>query len=371
MLHDELKDRGFTSADRFPRARSRVVGCGPLPEKVHEPDPGGDKSGGKTDGRRDDADLYGVATNGVDSIARTVPPKDDADAIEVRGDRQQPGSDLHRVQRRPGRHARRERDAGGEHRDEEGHLEPDIEEEVRPRGASQRRVVPRAKLDDSFDHDERSPRPERKNVGARERRHAFCVHRTSPGRQPEPGRLAVGMRIDRQRFFAIAAALASSACPGPSPKPIAPPAKAAQPPAGRCPKVAERVTTACPGVDPVDDPRARCERYEQTYAPEAARRATDCLLAMPPEIVCDDRCVAYDCGRSALRGFPVDTDASARCNRVEAGCAGMRVLCEQFLPGMNQSGRDKLTACLLESCGLGIDYCLGHTGYVAACVEES
>jgi hypothetical protein len=191
------------------------------------------------------------------------------------------------------------------------------------------------------------------------------------------------VEIDRGRFLFLVGALAAGACSrqrgvaatgSKKPAPESPQGTAGALSSGAdpCAAIDAMVASAHCAEPPLHDPRRYCALYRDTFAPAAAHTATACLAKIAAAQVCDDMCVAYGCGRDALLAhvMQADADVKARCASVEAACAGMGELCEKFLRGMNVAGRSKVAKCFVESCGLGVDYCLGHSGYVSACVEE-
>jgi len=107
---------------------------------------------------------------------------------------------------------------------------------------------------------------------------------------------------------------------------------------------------------------------------ERARNAPSIASALSfLTTICTDECLSYSCGRRALEATsgPADDDARMHCAAVDASCVGMGALCLKFLPGMNALGRERLARLSQGELRLGIDFCLGHSGFVSSCMEES
>ena len=133
------------------------------------------------------------------------------------------------------------------------------------------------------------------------------------------------------------------------------PAKA--PGAGPAEAAAECETIPYDRDECTADPRELCRSYRAELIPEVAAAGVRCLRAAECDL-----CRVNECTMSTLAEAPKAGAAEARCATVEERCPGMGELCAEGVAGMNAQGRERFTACLIESCGLGVRYCLWGPG---------
>ncbi len=197
--------------------------------------------------------------------------------------------------------------------------------------------------------------------------------------------MKTGLEIDRSRFLLLAAAISSGISSGAGCKAELPQGTTAStapaastgtetPHGDPCAEVDERVAAMLPcgeGYSMTADPRRYCRRFEKSFVPAIAARATRCLVEFGREQVCgyEGRCSAFECGLAALRKAGKDPSVSALCTPLANDC-GEAVMddCETYLPGMNDAARNAVASCLRSRCD--IYSCLGYAGYYGNCTGE-
>ncbi|MBI4953497.1 MAG: hypothetical protein HY908_15830 [Myxococcales bacterium] len=205
------------------------------------------------------------------------------------------------------------------------------------------------------------------------------------------------MQVDRSRFLALTAALATGCAPGePAKQPteldasaagdplvvhVAPPADtyspSLEPRSGEpqtppetpayAPERTSALAATCrglkPGPGPVcesfEDTKLECEGFEQALETRVAEKAVECLAQKSGKAQICDFSAATNCFASALRYGGSEPTAASRCGPIVTQCAQWSQppqlsmsSCRSAIGAVKPERREALIACMAESCTL-------------------
>jgi hypothetical protein len=101
----------------------------------------------------------------------------------------------------------------------------------------------------------------------------------------------------------------------------------------------------------------QCEAYKRYFKPKVAERAVACVVAQSRTQL-RDGCRTYECGDEALKSACIDSSVDATCASIASKCNVRVDECRELLSGMNAAGRAKIAKCAAAGCQFGLWSCV-------------